>query len=104
MTELEKLVSRRSKATRVEMSKRRAIIVTLEPSQKIGFRLEGTRDVFRLDIESGYDLAVRSHIVEVEKRTKELVRQGYKKRSASAKARKELKKLLKGYIREEVKA
>lgn len=94
MTDLTKTVKRKSSATRVEKSKRRAIIVTMEPSQKIGFRLEGTRDTYRLDIESGYELAVRSHVVAIEGRARQLKKGGIKLGSARVQARKELAKEL----------
>jgi phosphoglucomutase len=91
MTDLDKTVKRRSHATRTEASKSRRVIVTLEPDQKIGFRLEGTRDTYRLDIESGYELAVRSHVSDVEKRAQQLKKSGLRAASARAQARKELK-------------
>jgi hypothetical protein len=91
MTDLDKPIKRRSHASRTEAGKRRRVIIILEPDQKIGFRLEGTRDTYRLDIESGYELAVRSHVSDVEKRTGQLKKTGMRAASARAQARKELK-------------
>lgn len=90
MTELEKTIRRRTKATRYEKSKSRAIIVSLEASQEIGIRLEGTRQTYRLGVESVYELAVRVWANKVDKRAKELMKTGMRKSSAIAMARKEL--------------
>lgn len=90
MTELTKTVERRTKASRFEKSHRRRIVVVLEPTQKIGVRLEGTRQTYRLDIESLYEIAVRHHVAAVERRASQLRRTGINRRSAAAKARKEL--------------
>lgn len=91
MTDLNKTVKRRSRAARWEKSQRRQLIVTLEATQKIGVRLEGTRQTYRLDIESVYELAVRYHLARIERRAKELQKEeGLKKRSSLARARRDL--------------
>jgi phosphoglucomutase len=95
MTELTKTIERRSKASRFEKSSRRRIVVTLEESQQIGVRLEGTRQTYRLDIESLYEIAVRHHVAAIEKRANQIRRTGVSSRSATARARKELSSELK---------
>lgn len=91
VTRLEKTIKRLSAAKRFAQSKHRAIIVTLEASQKVGVRLDGTRQTYRLDLESVYELAVRSYGNRLEKKTREIAkRDGIRIRSARVKARKEL--------------
>lgn len=90
MTELDKTVTRRSKAKRYEKSKSRSIIVSLEASQEIGVRLEGTRQTYRLGVESVYELAVRVWVNKVEKRARELKKTGMRTSTAQAQAKKEL--------------
>lgn len=92
MTELSKTVSRLTNATRHEKSKRRRIILSLEPDRLVAVRLQGTRQSYRLDAESIYELAVRSHENQVERRAKAIKRESPHLRlgQARVKARKEL--------------
>lgn len=96
MTELTKKVSRRTRATVFERSVRRNVVVSLEPSQKIGLRLEGTRRTYRVDLEALYSLTVKLHLEEIERVTKRLMKlHGWTKRKARGEAAKELAKELK---------
>jgi hypothetical protein len=95
MTELNRPVRRVSLGKRREKSAWRALILSLEPGDLIGIRLQGTRQTFRLGAESVYELAVQWHERKIEKRSRQLIKtEGLKLRSARAKARKELKKEL----------
>jgi hypothetical protein len=90
MTDLSKPITRKTSATLHEKGQRRPVLVTLIPPAKIGFRLAGTRQTYQVDAESGYSFAVKMHLAEVERRTKQLQKTGLSARSARAKARKEL--------------
>lgn len=94
MTELNKPVSRKTSAAKYEKSKHRRVILSLEPTAKVGVRLEGTRQTYRVDAEVFYEFAVRLWVAAVECRTKQLVKSGMTRRSATAQARKELLKEL----------
>lgn len=96
MTDLRKPVRRVSIGRRREKSKARAMIVSLEPGDLVGVRLQGTRQTFRLGIEQIYELAVRHHANKTDKRARQIAKsEGLRLRSATAKARKELKDDLK---------
>lgn len=91
MTDLNRRVARLTTARRHEKSKTRAVVLSLEPPASIGVRLAGTRQTFRLEAESVYELAVRSHTQRIERRAKAIAKsEGLKMRSALVKARKEL--------------
>jgi hypothetical protein len=62
MTELNKKVSRVSRALRFERGKHREVIISLEPPDLLGFRLKGTRTTFYLDAETCYCLAVKAQV------------------------------------------
>jgi phosphoglucomutase len=94
MVELTRTIKRKTRATTFEKGRRRAIIITLEESQKIGVRLEGTRDTYRIDPEALYSFCVKQHEREVEKRAQQIRKTGVAVRTARAQARKELKKTL----------
>jgi hypothetical protein len=70
MTDLNKRVVRISAARRYEKSKTRAVILSLEPPASVGVRLQGTRQTYRLEGESIYELAVRSHEQRIIKRAR----------------------------------
>jgi hypothetical protein len=96
MTDLTKTISRKTSAAIHEKSKRRRIILSFEPPAKVGVRLEGTRDTYKLDAEAVYVLAIKVFVADVERKAKRLMKdEGLPKRSALAKARKELRKTLK---------
>ena len=96
MTDLTKIVRRVSAARRHEKSQVRRVILSLEPPAQVGVRLQGTRQTFRLDAESIYELAVRHHEQRIEKRARAIKKERPELRQASAraKARKELAKEL----------
>ena len=95
MTDLHKRVVRISAARRHEKSRTRAVILSLEPPASVGVRLQGTRQTYRLDGECIYELAVRHHEAQIEKRTRRIAKEELKSmRSARVKARKELQKEL----------
>ena len=90
MTELNKPLSRRTGTTRYEKSKRRAIIISLEPVATIGVRLAETRQTYRVDAEVLYEFAVKQHEAQVEKRAGQIQKTGIRLGSARKQARKEL--------------
>jgi hypothetical protein len=98
-TLLTKPVCRLTLETRFEAGSMRSIIVTLEPaghdSARVGIRLKGTRQTFRIGVNSIYNLAVAHHNEQIEKRARQLKKEGVPARSAKAQARKELAKDLK---------
>jgi phosphoglucomutase len=95
MVSLKKTVRRKSNAARHEKSKTRFLILSLEAPNKIGVRLEGTRQTYRMHANGFYEMAVALHEAEIEKRAKQIVKaDGLKLRSARAKARRELQERL----------
>lgn len=91
MTELLKTVRRVTRGRRREQSKSRPLVVSLEPGDIIGCRLQGSRQTFRVSIEGVYEYALRLHLARVEKRARQIAKsEGLKMRSAMVKARKEL--------------
>lgn len=95
MTELNSKVRRVTTARRHEKSKTRLVVLSLEPPALVGVRLQGTRQTYRLDAESVYELAVRDYLRRVERRAKQIHKtESLPMRRATAKARKELKKEL----------
>lgn len=70
MTDLLKPVARRTRCLAAGHGpEARRIVVSLEPGDVLGFRLERTRRVFTLAIADAYRMAVRVH-VEAEKAAK----------------------------------
>lgn len=99
MTELRKRVSRLTISRRREQSKSRPLIVSLEPGDIIGIRLQGSRQTFRVSIEGVYEYAMTRHLARVEKRARQIAKaEGIKNRSALVRARKELAADLKATI------
>jgi hypothetical protein len=49
-------------ATVFERSKRRQVIVTVEPSGLLGFRLKGTQRTYELMADAGYHAAVKQDV------------------------------------------
>ena len=97
MTPLNKVVSRTTNARRHEKSKTRCVILSLIPPASVGVRLAGTRQTYRLEAESIYELAVRSHERAIERRAAQIRRNDPTCRSitsARAKARREMAKEL----------
>ncbi len=68
MTDLKRKVRRVTAGTVREVGKARAIVVSLEPPQLLGFRAKGCRRTYYLTAETCYLLAVRA---DVEARRKE---------------------------------
>jgi hypothetical protein len=60
MTQLHKTIERETAATVFERSLERLIIVSLEPPGLLGFRLKGTRQTYRLPVQTCFWLAVRA--------------------------------------------
>lgn len=95
MTDLNKTVRRVTSAKRHEKSKTRAVVLSLEPPAQVGVRLQGTRQTYKLEAEAVYELAVRSHERQIERRAKQIAKAEHlPMRRATAKARKELQKEL----------
>lgn len=95
MTDLIKPIKRVTRSERFSRGKHRRLIVSLEPGDVIGVRLQGTRQTYRLSIEAVYERAILAHVSRVEKRTKELKKTGLRSNTARARARKELEADLK---------
>ncbi len=99
MTELTKPIKRETPATVFERSQSRNLIVSIEPAGRdgavIGVRVKGTRQTYRVGVNSVYNLAVQLHVSRIEKRAKALRKEGVPARSAKARARKEIDKELK---------
>jgi hypothetical protein len=104
MTELTKKISRNTAATVFEQSKTRNLIVSIEPTGRhgavIGIRAKGSRNTYRIAVNSVYNFAIRNHLEKIERRTKALKKEGYPARKAASMAKKELEAELK----QEVKA
>lgn len=99
MTVLSKRVSRVTVSRRRQQSKSRPLVVSLEPGDIIGVRLQGSRQTFRVSIEGVYEYAMTRHLARVEKRARQIAKaEGIKNRSALVKARKELAADLKATI------
>lgn len=94
MTDLHKTVKRRTVRPIFDGGHRR-ITVALEPGDMIALRTERSRTWYRLSIEGVYQMALRAHIESeqraIEKRVKELVKQGATRRQAKKQARMERK-------------
>lgn len=95
MTTLSKPVIRTTSAVRHEKSKTRALILSLELPAKVGVRLAGTRDTFRLDAVAVYELAVMAHERAIEREARRIVKaEKIPLRTAKSRARKALRGLL----------
>ena len=79
MTELTKPITRVTDALRHEKSRHRRLIVSVEPSGRedavVGVRLQGTRQTYRIGVQSLYNLAVAHHVAKIEKEAKRLVKE-----------------------------
>jgi hypothetical protein len=100
MTELTKPIKRETPATVFEKSQSRNIIVSIEPAGRseavIGVRLKGTRQTYRVGINSVYNLAVQHYVNRIEKLAKRLHKEEkVPLRTARARARKQIDKELK---------
>lgn len=96
MTILTKSVKRTTKSYRHEKSKTRAYILSLEPTAKVGVRLFGTRQTYRLEAAAIYELAVRAHEREIEREASRIAKaEKISIRKARTKARRVCQKLLK---------
>jgi len=96
MTDLRKTVRRVTVGKRRDRSKSRALVISLEPGDIVGIRMQGTRQTYRRGIEAIYEDAIRYHLARIEKRARQITKsEGLKIRSATVKARKELAQDLK---------
>jgi hypothetical protein len=95
MTNLNSTVRRITTARRHEKSKTRAVVLSLEPPAQVGVRLQGTRQTYKLDAESVYELAVRYHERRIEKLARTIAKaESIPLKRATSKARRELAKEL----------
>lgn len=95
-TELTRNVARNTTARIYEKGKNRNVVLALIAPAKIGVRLSGTRQTYQIDAEAVYSIAVKLHLIEVEKRAKAIAKATKTTmRSARAKARKDLAGTLK---------
>lgn len=99
MTDLTKPIKRVTPATVFEKSRNRKLIVSIEPAGRdgaiVGVRVQGTRQTYRVGVNSIYNLAVQHHLNKIERKVKALKKEGVPLRSARAQARKEIDKELK---------
>lgn len=99
MTELTRPIKRETPATVFERSQSRNLIVSIEPAGRdgavIGVRVKGTRQTYRIGVNSVYNMAVQLHVSKIEKRAKQLKKDGVPIRSARAQAKKGIDKELK---------
>lgn len=99
-TKLNKSVFRQTDELRHEKGATRELIISIEPAGRasavVGTRLKGTRETFRIGVNTLYEIAVQRHLDKIGKRAGAIRRaEGCSKRSALVKARKELKADLK---------
>lgn len=99
MTELTKPIKRVTAEERREAGATRRLVVSVEPSGRtgavVGVRLQGTRQTYRIGVQSIYNIAVQHHLQKIEKLAKRLHKEEkLPMRSARARARKELAKEL----------
>lgn len=92
MTDNKKRVQRRTGATVFSRGTRR-IIVSIEPNNQLGFRLERTRKTYYAPIEQMFNTVAMWEVDGkrrlIEKRVKELIKQGATRRQAKSQARQE---------------
>lgn len=92
-TALEKTIKRRTNATASRKGNRR-IIVTLEVGDMLGFRLERTRQIYRVRVEDIFQKAALWHYEgqrrKIEARAKQIAKGGVHLRTARKMAREEL--------------
>lgn len=81
MTKLKRTVERETSATVFEQGKRRAVVVALDPSGFIVFRLKGTRRRFELGVVGLYHAAVKAHVAATQHKQQ---RRGSARRGATA--------------------
>ena len=90
-TELKRNVFRKTTARVFSSGQNRNVILGLIAPAKVGVRLEGTRQTYKIDAEAVFMVAVKLHVAEIEKAAKRIAKnEGLKIRSARAKATKEL--------------
>jgi hypothetical protein len=65
MTKLIKPIKRETDATLFERSRRRQVIVVLEPPDQLGFRLKGTKRTYYLDAAVCYEIALQKELEEL---------------------------------------
>lgn len=98
MTDLTKPVKRKTAATVFDQAKAKAIVVSLEPTRtgaSIGLKIAGSRDTYRLSVNTVFNIAVRHHQDETERLARKINKNdGVPMRSARARARKEMAKEL----------
>jgi hypothetical protein len=97
---LNKPIRRETSATVFDRSQLRNLIVSIEPAGRegatIGLRLKGGRRTYRIGVNSVYNAAINLHLQRIERKTKELMKhEGLKRRSALARATREMEKELK---------
>lgn len=80
MTELTKPIVRVTNSTIFQKSASRNLIVSIEPCGSrgalIGLRIKGTRQTYRVGVNSVFNLALRQHLSAIEQRIKQLRKAG----------------------------
>lgn len=99
MTDLTKPIKRKTPVETFDRGKYRPLVVTIEPAGHdnavIGVRISGTRDTYRLGIQTILNMAIRKHQDDIQRKAKRIEKEeGLSKRSALAAARRELAKEL----------
>jgi hypothetical protein len=91
MTDIKKVVRRVTIGRRRDRGKSRALVISIEPGDVVGVRMQGTRQTFRVSIEGVFEYAMRNHLAKIDKRARQIAKsEGIKMRSAMVRARKEL--------------
>lgn len=94
MTLLTKPVKRETRSTVFSNTKYRPLIVGIEPAGRdeamISVKLKGERDTYRVSVQSVYNLAIQAHNEQTDRLAKKYVKQGMKKRTAMAAAKRDM--------------
>lgn len=97
-TTLTKAVTRKTAVETFDRGKSRSLIVSIEPAGRdnavIGIRIAGTRDTYRLGVQTVLNMAITKHHDDVRRKAQKLHKEGTPMRSAKAQAKRELAKEL----------
>lgn len=95
---LTKKITRATNSQVYDRGKTRNLILTVEPSSKgtvLGVRVSGTRQTYRLGLNSVYVMAIRNYEDKIERRVKQIMKlENKSQRSARAQAKAEAAKEL----------
>lgn len=99
MTELKTLIRRTSTAMRRERGRTKPIVSMMVPPAFVGFRLQGERTAYLLDIEVAYELAIHQFMRDVERLAKRIQKdEGIRIASARKRAYKQISAETRGIL------